>query len=859
MRSQRPPHVLRSIPLLRHPFQPFRGPTATIGLAALTLLLAPGIHLSPAQDGVAGGGLLAQTTTGLHGRIVEADSGRPLSGVRIRASQGGSFLGGEALSGADGSFVLTGATGSVRVTFSRMGYRTETRDVVVTGTPLRVELSQSPLELDQMTVSATRAETRLADAPGSVSVISRAALDARNTRRIDNTLVYTPGVYNHRDNLLDDGHGSIHLRGIPGQRRTLIMVDGIPMNDGYNGNVRFGGFSPEDLERVEVVRGPSSSLYGGYAMAGVVNFVTRLPDSRVVRASLAHAPDVGGNGNALSRQWMANASLGDRVGRVAVLASYRRHATDGYAWDEVTKTPLTGAGSIPVTGFRAGENRTGATVYSLGTGGVRSVLEQSLAMKVAIDLMEDTRLTLGVTRLEGEHGHGAPEPWVRDASGNPVLGGSLIIQDGGAEHRVSLAPRDFLSSYGGKDHRIYSAALTSNGFGAESRLAVAWNDYESWYATYDASATYEGGSGRIVQNPSPSIVADFQSTTNLGPAHRVTGGFTVKRDEADLRETNLTNWRDTSTRSDLRYSAGGKVSTLGLFLQDEIRVREAVTLYLGLRWDRWTTHDGAANDVGAEGYPRSFEDRSSSFLSPRAALILRPGDDTQLKLSAGRGFRGPTVFELYRTWTLSTGRINWSNPELGPETIFSLDVGVQHRIEGLALGVALYRNDVRDMIHRMTLPDDNGIFENTGRVITQGIELQAEQRLGPGSRAFANYTYTDATIRENPAAPQTEGMMLTGVPPHLFNAGVELSQRSWTGGVHGRYVAKRFSTDTNVDTVQGVFGSADAFFLLNLRGAYRVGGVELSASLDNALDRRYFDFNLAPGRTLLLEAGFQVP
>lgn len=231
------------------------------------------------------------------GRVVDGATAAPLpdAHVELGMEDGSRRL---AELQADGAFVVPAA--AVSVVVSHVGYRSQ-QITVSSGGDLTVRLDASPLQLDQVTVTATRAAKRLEDAPGSVSVIGRSSLHTRAIARVDQAVGTTPGVYNHRPNVLDDGHGSLELRGLPGQKRTLVMMDGVPMNDGYNGGFRFAGFAAEDLERVEVVRGPSSSLYGGYAMGGAVNFVTRMPERRTLRADFGYAPDLG-TANALDAQ-----------------------------------------------------------------------------------------------------------------------------------------------------------------------------------------------------------------------------------------------------------------------------------------------------------------------------------------------------------------------------------------------------------------------------------------------------------------------------------------------------------------------------------------------------------------------------
>ncbi len=149
--------------------------------------------------------------------------------------------------------------------------------------------------LDEVIVTATRTEKKAVEAPGSVSVVTAEEIELTGPKTIDQTLSSLPGVYVRRGKGLMDTLSSISLRGIPDPKRTLVLVDGMVLNNPYTGNVKFGGFFPEDLDRVEVVRGPFSSLYGGYAMGGVVHFITKMPEQReiLLRAGYGNGFDDG--------------------------------------------------------------------------------------------------------------------------------------------------------------------------------------------------------------------------------------------------------------------------------------------------------------------------------------------------------------------------------------------------------------------------------------------------------------------------------------------------------------------------------------------------------------------------------------
>lgn len=137
-------------------------------------------------------------------------------------------------------------------------------------------------KLPEIVVTATRTEKEVEAAPASVNVITKKEIEIKNPKTIDEALNDIPGVMIKRGKGLMDTLSRITLRGVPKQQRTLIMMDDIILNDPYTGIVTFGGYFPEDLEKIEVVKGPFSSLYGGYAMGGVVNFITKMPEKREV-------------------------------------------------------------------------------------------------------------------------------------------------------------------------------------------------------------------------------------------------------------------------------------------------------------------------------------------------------------------------------------------------------------------------------------------------------------------------------------------------------------------------------------------------------------------------------------------------
>ena len=136
-----------------------------------------------------------------------------------------------------------------------------------------VGLAQEPVKTT-VTVTGTRSPMEIDKSPVSTSVVDRKELEGRNIRQIDQALTQVEGVNAVRTKGPSDNDFGLGLRGFAGrggQNRTLILVDGQPVNNSYIGSVAWSTFSVSEMERVEVARGPFSSLYGGNAMGGVVN------------------------------------------------------------------------------------------------------------------------------------------------------------------------------------------------------------------------------------------------------------------------------------------------------------------------------------------------------------------------------------------------------------------------------------------------------------------------------------------------------------------------------------------------------------------------------------------------------------
>jgi outer membrane receptor for ferrienterochelin and colicins len=174
--------------------------------------------------------------------------------------------------------------------------------------------------VDAVVVTGSRTERPLGEAPVATEVISREAIEESGARDLAELLEDRPGVYLGRS----FAGAGIALEGLPADY-TLILVDGVRVPGRVNGVLDLSRFASESIERIEIVRGAASALYGSDAIAGVVNIITR-------RAS--RPLELGGTASAgPNRRLDLSGSAGTKRGIGSVRVSGGRHASDGFDLD----------------------------------------------------------------------------------------------------------------------------------------------------------------------------------------------------------------------------------------------------------------------------------------------------------------------------------------------------------------------------------------------------------------------------------------------------------------------------------------------------------------------------------------------
>ncbi len=722
--------------------------------------------------------------------------------------------------------------------------------------------------------AGTRTPVSLDDLPVSGVVVSRRDAEMLGFRTVDDMLRYVPGLYRRRTKGFMDTLSGVQMRGFKGRERTLCLFDEIPIHSGYTGVSYLDMLVPYEIERIEVVKGPFSALYGGHAMGGVVKVVPEsIPSEPSLKAEVAYG-DMSTSIFYLGySRWLVGRRLAVRVG-------YKVKTSEGYETDYLVKSARDGTSGTPVSGWRRTLDRTGTkTYYILGyKGGFNDWHDDAFSVRVLWTPSERTRVTLDAVLSRYKYDYSNDKnTFLRDASGDLIYSGDssasnkVTFNDGGVDKEITLREGDFLKGPGGKWQGLYLA-------GFRHRVA-GWGDIKVWCGLVDTVKDYwfspssstskmDGtGEGQFNTTPSTAVETGAQFAWKFD-THRVIFGAAWDHSRAHSITTTLANWLYSGSDTGVVREMQGKANLYGVYTQGEFLLKEWLAVVPAVRYDWWRTYEGEGYDQAA-GFTE-YPTRDADCVSPKLGFLWKIPESfgsasralSGLRLygSYGRAFRAPSVYELYRTWS-SWGKTYQGNPDLKAEKALGGEIGLRQRTKSLLpwlgetfVSLAYFRFSIEGLVYYETVNATTLQRTNAGRARNEGYELELDQRVCGMFRVWFNFTDTYSRITDNPAKPATEGKRVTYVPRYMYNFGVEWRWRRFTASLAGRFFGKMYTRDDNSDRAQGVPQTHEPFFSLDLRLGWKYNeNTSLSLSVENLLDERFFEYSLTPPRTISMQ------
>jgi iron complex outermembrane receptor protein len=707
-------------------------------------------------------------------------------------------------------------------------------------------------EDNQIVVTATRNPIDVRQAPASVTVVTAEDIENRNVSRITDALLKTPSLFlgrgeNGQSSTLE---GGFSLRGMTTQR-TLVLLDGLqPLQNGNSQGVNWLTVFPEDIERVEVVPGAFGALYGSNAIGGVINIISKRADRREFTVRLRQ-----GFGDAAG-EW-PGVYFRDRITPdLGIVLGGSLNRRRGFIGEFTVRTPVPGAPGTPVTGAIPTTTREGLPAFIVGDRGRAPIRQINAVARLEYDISPDHRIFAGLNYADADVGFEQFNTYLRNAAGQPVSSGTLGI----GTQRITLSETNFVSSaplteasrrwFAGYEGKIGKVALRAEA----SRI---YRDFS--FPTVGATSTANAGPGTLTDVPNNSTVAAFTASLPVGN-HLVVAGASYNEDVVVRRTYALTNWRRPDTRTTINNGYDGRTRIASVFLQDSWTPFDMLTVYGGLRVDRWDT-DGSFFQLVTPRADIKYPNRGETSVNPKLSAVIRPTDTVVLRAAWGRSFRAPSNLDLYATTVQSssvspTGLLTIEgDPNLLPERATSWEVGGDWRpTDGVRLFANYYQTRLTDIIFSTQIDLSLTRRVNAGAGRVNGAEIGLTVNPWNWLAVDANMSFIDSRITANAADPGSVGKRLTQVPARLAYVGLTATPGNWVGVIEARYSGQTFITARNTDVVQGVPSSNDSFTMVNGKVGYRfTEALRVNVAVNNILDARIFQFGLLAGRNATAE------
>lgn len=682
-------------------------------------------------------------------------------------------------------------------------------------------------ESETITVTATRTETKVIDAPATVSVIDAQTIADHFINDVKDLVRYEPGVTVRRaparftaagSSTGRDRDSSFNIRGLEGNR-VLITVDGVRVPDGFSfgaQSVGRGDYVDLDLlKSVEILRGPASALYGSDGVAGAVSFITKDPEDYLA-AGNAFAGGARVGYDSSDNSWTENLVAAGRSGDFQAMVAYTRR--DGHDLDNMG------------TNDSANTDRTIPNPQDTSSNAVlgRLVWSPNDAHRL---------------RLTYEHFDSDVDTDVLSAIAKPPLSSTSVI--GLTAHDTTRRDRTTL------DYRY-----VGEGFISGLRTAFWWQNTRTLQdALEDRNTAADRRRINRFDNRVYGAMLQLESRAKTGGIEHlfVYGADASRTRQKGLRDGTVPPAGETFPT---RAFPTTNYTLVGIFAQDEIRIADGLlTLYPSIRWDHYKL--SPENDpLFTTFVPRG---QSGSRATPRIGAVLKPVEAVRLFANYTQGFKAPEPNQINNGFAnLVANYRSIPNPDLRPETSRSVEGGVRLIDDRGSLDVTVFSSRFRNFIDQIQIggaftPTNPAVYQyvNLGRVKIHGIEAKGDYRVYGdfGLRAAASWA-KGSVVQTGVAGSRP----LDSIEPFKFVGGVYFQPKDgpFRAEIVTTHSARKPQSRTNnsCNTATTTCFTPPGFWIVDMTASYKIiENVTARAGLFNVFNKKYFWWSDVRGLT----------
>lgn len=555
------------------------------------------------------------------------------------------------------------------------------------------------------------------------------------------------------------------------------------------------------LKQVEIVPGPSSSLYGSDAMGGTVAYTTKDPSDIYKGVGDGVAGGVNLRYNSGDEGFSKSIEAAGRSGNIEAM--------------------------VIVTHRNSAEMENTGEVE--GQGPTREVADpednedNNILAKVLFNLDEDQKI-----KLTGEHVH-SDEYTDAFASGNGTTSSDYKYDDEKEKTRLSAE---------------YGLSHTTSVFD-EMHAKLDWqstdNDQLTSYTSRGSARTYDSDYGETV------LALDLNFTKNIASghmAHKITYGLNAERQT-------FAQWRDSSSSGVARGMPESEGESYAVYLQDQLTFGDSgFSIVPGVRYDKYTISpkpdaDYLANNP-ADPDP---DDNTGDQVSFKLGATYDFDDTNSVFAQFAQGYKAPDMDQLYENYDRAGRYKGLANPDLKPESVDALELGYRFIGDVADAEIVMFYNEYTDFIDQVTLnpnPDPAnypfGIFQdqNLNDVRIRGVEFKGSYDISDeislkGALAYAKGTYKQASGDSSP---------LNTIAPMHGTVSLAYDDPSDKWGSELTVTASQGKKEKDIDTSDYSGDLVPAgYAAFDLTGYYDVSkDLRINAGVFNMFDKKYYEW-----------------